>query len=60
MSPRFALSLFLPTIALAQLDRGAITGVIRDASDAGVPGGKIRATQVSTAGSGAIGGDGRR
>lgn len=38
----------LPVAALAQLDRGSITGVLRDPSDAGVPGAQVRATQTDT------------
>ncbi len=44
----FVVLVLLPLHALAQLDRGAITGVLRDPTGAGVPVAQIRATQSDT------------
>jgi outer membrane receptor protein involved in Fe transport len=43
-----ALSLLLPSVAVAQVDRATLTGVVRDASNAVMPGATVKVTNLAT------------
>ena len=43
-----ALSLLLPSVAVAQVDRATLTGVVRDASNAVMPGATVNVTNLAT------------